>query len=111
MKLKIKEETINRLKNEPVSLTQDQGTDGDGDRDNDNANVDDLKSQISILRRELFSNIALNIKMTMIQRQFDSAHSININDLFEQLPQELPISEWPSWVEAQLHKRSKQISF
>lgn len=129
MELQIKNETIHRLRREleytqnlyndvrvaqasssegasetysppPERLARRQSTSADAAVESAQDEIDDLKSQVHLLKQQYFRSIALGIKLQLTK--FFVAPNINVDELFEKLPSDLPVQDWPKYIETSI---------
>eukprot|EP01094_Clydonella_sp_ATCC50884_P005605 TRINITY_DN1454_c0_g1_i2.p1 TRINITY_DN1454_c0_g1~~TRINITY_DN1454_c0_g1_i2.p1 ORF type:complete len:163 (-),score=72.01 TRINITY_DN1454_c0_g1_i2:242-730(-) len=100
LKLKIKQQTIQRLREDLIAAKKAAGC-GVGDEEQvpegDKDTMDDLRSQLELLKKEYFTTLAFNIKM-------QSNVNVELGALYERLPRGLPVVEWPVWIDAQIER-------
>jgi len=69
-----------------------------------NHEIEDLTSQIDILKRHYFRILALYTKLQMK----NTTTSISVDDLFRKLPSFLPVEQWHTWMQEQLNPEEKR---
>ena len=117
MQMKLKTETINRLSQELEEISKTNSSSSSSSSSSFtsssssssiarrvNPGVEDLKSEVSLLRRELFYATAAVIKLQYTQKGNGRSPNVNLDDLYFSLPKDLPFQDWPNWLETMIAK-------
>lgn len=104
VKLKTKAQSITRLRQELLATKKASGINVDALEaltPEEADSIDDLKSKLELLRKEYFVAIGFNIKLLR-------GANIEIHSLYTELPPDLSITEWSSWLERKIDEKMQE---